>query len=89
MLNPEQPSVEAPDQAEKLLHLLHDIAYMARSVETILSDSIGTPNGWSETAAINIAQRIGWMADRGLTTMGHPMVCGGAEEWMLPPRFRA
>lgn len=73
--------------------ILEQIGTMANALSTGLVDLNCNPEDAARGYAYiysTMAERIGWLADLGLThTTGSPDIAGGAEDWFMPPSYQS
>lgn len=76
---------------EVLRNILDEIGTMANALNTGLVDLNCNPEDAARGYAYmysTLAERIGWLADLGLThVLGSPDICGDAEDWFMSPAY--
>ena len=76
---------------EVLENILSDIGTMANALNTGLVDLNCNPEDAARGYAYmysSLAERIGWLADLGITHItGVPEVVGDAEQWFMSPAY--
>ena len=78
-----------PHDIKKINDLFLCSATLASQIEQLARDILLNE---ASTAALSVAletlaQKVGFMSDQGSRIVGDPGVRGGAEVWLLPPRF--
>jgi len=76
---------------EVLRNVLDEIGTSANVLQTGLVDLNCNPEQAARGYAYlynTLAEKIGWLADLGLThIMGSPDICGDAEDWFMSPAY--